>query len=92
MARKSKPKTFGQMVVAGLDERIRVKGKLLSKRELILMKLVQLARDGNIKLQKLVFDLSESPIIESVDKPIPEHPGVAEAIARAARGEPPTRK
>ena len=78
------------MVVASLDKRVRVDGKLISRRELFLNKVDELAKAGDLQALKLFLSVMETNLIPDPHKIIPTDPGVEEAIARAARGEPPS--
>jgi hypothetical protein len=92
MAKKTARKSVGAMVVASLDKRIRVDEKLISRRQLFLNKVVELAMAGDLQAQKLLISVMEANLIPDPHKTIPRDPGVQEALERAARGEmPPSR-
>ena len=85
MTRKPE-KTFAARVVAALDKRVRVDGKWVSKRELILLKLIELTEAKDVRALKLLLPEIEKKPSSAFDI-IPTHPEVQLAFARAAKGK-----
>ena len=85
-------KRFAAMVVAALDKRVRVEGKLVSRRELILRKLVELAFAKDSQAQKLLLPEMEKEPVENPSELLdltPASPEARLAFQRAAAGLPP---
>ena len=81
-------KTFAAKVVAALDKRVRVDGKSVSKRELILLKLIELTEDKDIQALKLLLPEMEKNVVEGdyyIDLNL--SPELLLAFERAAEGK-----